>query len=104
VEGNVNLNCSIKNDSTQTLIEDAPVFSWIGETKFTGRLEPNSAATFTASAAFTYPGLFDVNRWKLTCSMYFPKSLLEASVASKLERVSSRFVQNPTFSQLIEIE
>ena len=98
------ISISAANDPNQTIFEDAPVFSWTGETKFTGRLEPNCTATFTASAAFTYPGLFNVNRWKLTCSLYFPKSLLEASAASKLERVSSRFVQYPTFSQLIEIE
>jgi hypothetical protein len=82
---------------------EPPVFAWSGPTRFIGRLEPLSTKEFILQATFTYPGVYDVNRWKLTTNLAFPKVILEMA-SSKLERKGGHFVQSPQHTQLIQIK
>jgi hypothetical protein len=66
-------------------------------------LDPNSVKELTVYAVFTTSGSFDVNQWKLNTSLSFPKSLIDQSIASKLKRTGSKFLQLPTLSQMIYI-
>lgn len=83
--------------------EYCPVFSWDGETKFLGRLEPGATAEFTVRAIFTSPGVYDINRWKMTTSLSLPKKLIESSNTATKERLGARFAQIPTVSLMVEI-
>ena len=41
-------------------------FHWTGSTVFSGSLEPDVSVDIHAFATFQLPGVYDVNRWKLT--------------------------------------
>lgn len=41
-------------------------FHWTGSTVFTGTLKPDEKLDIHANAIFQLPGVYDVNRWKLT--------------------------------------
>lgn len=41
-------------------------FHWTGSTVFTGSLKPEESVDIEAHAIFQLPGVYDINRWKLT--------------------------------------
>lgn len=41
-------------------------FHWTGSTVFSGSLKPDESVDISAFATFQLPGVYDINRWKLT--------------------------------------
>lgn len=83
---------------------DTLVFSWTGCTRFTGVLAPLSSTSFEITAAFTYPGMYDINRWKMATNLSFPKELTESVATSKIERTGASFVQTPSNPHLVNVK
>ncbi|KAJ3268862.1 Trafficking protein particle complex 8 [Terramyces sp. JEL0728] len=96
-DSSIDLNSSINSS------EDSVPFAWVGNTKFTGNLEPSEIAELKLKAVFDRPGVYDVSQWKLKTKLSFPKPIIDAGVMSKLERVGGSFTQIPTFSHLINV-
>lgn len=63
-------------------------FHWTGSTVFTGTLKPEEYLDINAFATFQLPGVYDVNRWKLT-------------VRTDDKEDSEVFVHQPSLPQLI---
>ncbi|KAJ2997083.1 hypothetical protein HDV02_005897 [Globomyces sp. JEL0801] len=82
----------------------APIFPWIGQTKFIGNLKPHETVDVFAEALFTEYGVYDINQWKLTTKLSFPKSLLESDAVSKTVRTGSQFIQQPTAVEIIQVK
>ncbi|KAJ3312147.1 Trafficking protein particle complex 8 [Boothiomyces sp. JEL0838] len=84
-------------------VENIVPFAWIGNTKFTGELGPGELVELRLKAIFVQPGVYNVSQWKLKTKLSFPKSVIDAGVSSKLERVGGSFTQIPTTSHLINV-
>jgi hypothetical protein len=65
-------------------------FHWTGSTVFSGTLKPEEGLMIKAFATFQLPGVYDVNRWKLT---------VRCVEGDKEE--GEVFVHQPTLPQLI---
>lgn len=63
-------------------------FHWTGSTVFTGNLKPDEKIDLLVLATFQLPGVYDVNRWKLT-------------VRTDDKEDSEVFVHLPSLPQLI---
>ncbi|CAO3682429.1 unnamed protein product [Rhizopus microsporus] len=63
-------------------------FHWNGSTVFTGSLQPEERKDIQVFAVFQLPGVYDINRWKLT-------------VRTDDKEGSEVFVHQPTLPQLI---
>lgn len=63
-------------------------FHWTGSTVFTGTLKPDEKLSLDAFATFQLPGVYDVNRWKLT-------------VRTDDKEDSEVFVHQPSLPQLV---
>lgn len=63
-------------------------FHWNGSTVFSGSLKPEESAELRAFATFQLPGVYDVNRWKLT-------------VRTDDKEDSEVFIHQPSLPQLI---
>jgi hypothetical protein len=44
-------------------------FSWIGQTRFTGMIEPLGETVIEASIMFYTPGRYDINKWEMNLKM-----------------------------------
>ncbi|KAI8920698.1 ER-golgi trafficking TRAPP I complex 85 kDa subunit-domain-containing protein [Entophlyctis helioformis] len=87
-------------------LSQAPLnFAWVGQTHFSGLLQPESSVDVLLHASFATPGMFDVNRWRLHTVLSFSPAALLASVdggrSSSIagEKTGVVFVQTPTIPQ-----
>lgn len=63
-------------------------FHWTGSTVFTGTLNPEESVEIQVFAIFQLPGVYDINRWKLT-------------VRTDEKDDSEIYVHYPTLPQLV---
>ncbi|CAO3654024.1 unnamed protein product [Mucor hiemalis] len=80
-------NASNKNVPVKASLNIFP-FHWNGSTVFSGSLKPEESADLQAFATFQLPGVYDVNRWKLT-------------VRTDDKEDSEVFIHQPSLPQLI---
>ncbi|KAG1145052.1 hypothetical protein G6F37_002893 [Rhizopus arrhizus] len=76
-----------KNTNSKAYLNIYP-FHWNGSTIFTGTLNPEERKDIEVFAIFQLPGVYDINRWKLT-------------VRTDDKEDSEAFVHQPTLPQLI---
>jgi hypothetical protein len=93
---------ALANSKQNTAVTEPAVFSCTGTTRFTGLLSPLQSTEVNLLATFSYPGVYDINRWKLSTTLSFPQTLLDSDM-SKLERSGGQFVQTPHTPQMIQI-
>ncbi|KAL0095278.1 hypothetical protein F4703DRAFT_1063520 [Phycomyces blakesleeanus] len=70
-------------------------FHWTGATVFTGTLHPDETNTLEAQAIFQLPGVYDVNRWKLTIET--------SQYRDEHPDSTGYFVQWPSLPQIVTI-
>ncbi|KAI9276284.1 ER-golgi trafficking TRAPP I complex 85 kDa subunit-domain-containing protein [Sporodiniella umbellata] len=78
-----------KNTNNKAYLNVYP-FHWNGSTVFTGSLGPNEKKEINVSALLQMPGVYDINRWKLT-------------VHTDQKEDSEAFIHQPTLPQLVTV-
>ena len=89
-------------------------FDWHGKTKIAGELAPGEVASLKSSACFSRPGVYNLNRWKLTLYRRNTESLAHSKSQSTTslgyspdenaeEKVDIVSIQSPTLPHLVSI-
>jgi hypothetical protein len=83
-------------------VEHSSIF-WTGSSSSDGRLKPEEEMTTTVYCTFSQPGLYDLNKWKL--SVQIDENLIFGKEHSvKTDIGQGAYVQTPNLSQLITIQ
>ncbi|CAG8460304.1 5163_t:CDS:10 [Ambispora gerdemannii] len=79
---NLNLRSTMSHKSLHNNI-----FNWTGETYKYGSLSPNNEIEFEVKACFTQPGVYDINRWRLTVNMDYDSTVNTTAITGGGEGV-----------------
>ncbi|KAL5034933.1 hypothetical protein RTP6_002703 [Batrachochytrium dendrobatidis] len=90
---------SSTTNSTATKGPSGNTFAWVGQTHFSGKLEPESQTRFKLHAWFSHLGMHDVNRWKLNVLLMFSD---EANAVGDVPAATSKIGNNEVSSPLIK--
>ncbi|CAG8459139.1 6976_t:CDS:10 [Ambispora leptoticha] len=86
---NPNLRSTTAHKSLHTNI-----FHWTGETYKCGLLSPNDELEFEVKACFTQPGIYDINRWRLTVNMNYDSTVNTATTTGETGEEEGAMISN----------